>query len=206
MDQVLPTPPPTNRNCFRTTLGDPILGVLGHQHGQSAQRRASCELLPHCLCTALPHFRSQTQNSHGSSGRNQLCPYHWHRCWRSSTTISFFSTPRYSTFDRELLGWQFRHFLEGRVLTALTYALNVRSDRHSQHDTLLSSGQFLLVVRTMLLCLELSSAGGLCRHKFVHSNPQLGSTEPSLFHWHPKTPGSASNCIQLPTQSLSPRN
>ncbi len=62
--------------------------------------------------------------------------------------ISFFSrkmTPaetRYSTFDRELLGVylsikKFRHFLEGRlfhVLTdhkPLTYALNVRSDRHS---------------------------------------------------------------------------
>ncbi len=62
--------------------------------------------------------------------------------------ISFFSrkiTPaetRYSTFDRELLGVyfsikKFRHFLEGRlfhVLTdhkPLTYALNVRSNRHS---------------------------------------------------------------------------
>ncbi len=45
----------------------------------------------------------------------------------------------YSTFDRELLGVylsiiQFHHFLEGRLLTdhkPLTYALNVRSDRHS---------------------------------------------------------------------------
>ncbi len=139
----------------------------------------------------------------------------------------------YSTFDRELLGVylsiiQFHHFLEGRLLTdhkPLTYALNVRSDRHSPRQArhLDYIAQFTQWYRQCSCWRPVSNWNErppLWPTSHWPTNPctpiltilnsrgrtsrPTGLNRPSLlryFHWHPKTPGSATmatNCVQLP--------